>query len=262
MKNCVPAIASLLLLISFSALSQTTFPPTTPDQYLTALFDRSIVFDTTGIHRVTVVEDSLAAWKEWRTVDNFYYGKNRGSLMMIADLRALHPYFRDKVEALITGCKALGITLAVVETYRTHAKQAEYFAMGKKYTSTPGGKSRHQFGLAVDVVPMVDSMAVWNNNKLWRKIGVVGERLGLRWGGRWRVVYDPGHFEWSGGLSRYQLVKGILPRIPPAVIENYPSILTDLARLQNLWQAWEAEQSVVARKETNSDNEGVAGIGQ
>lgn len=261
MKNCLAVIVSFLLLCSLSAFSQTTLPHTT-DGYLAALYDRTILFDTTAVRSAALVDDSLSAWRKWRTVDNFYYGKNRGSLVMIADLRALHPYFRDKIEELIIGCKALGITLAVVETYRTHAKQTEYYAMGKKYTSTPGGKSRHQYGLAVDVVPMVDSIAVWNNHKLWRKIGAVGERLGLRWGGRWRVVYDPGHFEWSGGLSRYQLAKGILPGIPSAYLEKYPSMETELARLQSFWEAWETEQSAFARKPAMSDDDRVAGIGQ
>jgi hypothetical protein len=259
MKKCLPVIVALLLLSS-CAFSQNHFRQA--DDYLNALFDRSLVFDTTSIRPVIALEDSLAAWKTWRTVENFYYGKNRGSLVMIADLRALHPYFRDKVEELIAACSESGITLAVVETYRTHAKQSEYYAMGRKYTSTPGGKSRHQYGLAVDVVPMVDSIAVWNNYRLWRKIGVIGERLGLRWGGRWRVLYDPGHFEWSGGLSRYELAKGLLPRIPSQVIDKYPAIQSELTRLQDFWQAWETEQAVVARKNTSADKQRVAGVGQ
>ena len=65
--------------------------------------------------------------------------------------------------------------------------------MGRKYTRSGGGKSKHQYGLAVDVVPIVNGEAQWDNLALW-KIGVVGERLGLRWGGRWR------QFVWSRSL--------------------------------------------------------------
>jgi hypothetical protein len=50
--------------------------------------------------------------------------------------------------------------------------------------------------------------------KLWKKVGAVGEQLGLRWGGRWRNPYDPGHFEWTGGLSSYHLSNGLLPYLP------------------------------------------------
>jgi hypothetical protein len=133
--------------------------------------------------------------------------------------------------------------------------------MGNQYTSTAGGQSRHQYGLAVDVVPMVDSVAVWNNTRLWRKIGHAGERLGLTWGGRWRVTYDPGHFEWSGGVSRQALSEGYLPPIPSKIAHRYPSLDHDLKRLQIYWRAWEIEQSVSASKK-GSGLESTAGVGQ
>ena len=117
--------------------------------------------------------------------------------------------------------------------------------MGKKYTRSTGGHSKHQYGLAVDVVPIVDSVAVWNNPHLWRKIGLAGERLGLRWGGRWRHPYDPGHFEWTGGLSSYHLAKGTFPLVPKP--NMYPCMDEDLKRLQRYWAAWETEQATLAR---------------
>ena len=246
MKNSFPVVASCLLcLISSVAFSQKQM--FSSESYLDDLFNSSPLFDTTRVVPPAVaLIDSLNEWKSWKTVDNFSFGKNRGSLPMIADLSALHPFFRDKITELINVCKKAGITLAVVETYRTPSKQAEYFAMGKKYTSTPGGKSRHQYGLAIDVVPVVDSVAVWNNHKLWRKIGIAGERLGLRWGGRWRVLYDPGHFEWTGGLSRHDLAKGLFPEVPSSVADKYPRLEEELERLRDFWEAWEAEQAVMA----------------
>src|SRR5688572_24217373 len=130
--------------------------------------------------------------------------------------------------------------------------------MGVKYTSTPGGKSRHQYGLAVDVVPIVDSVAVWDNHKLWRKIGLVGEHLGLQWGGRWRVLYDPGHFEWSGGRSRHQLAKGHLPKIPASFSEGYPALVEELTKLQSYWNAWEVEQGMMANSGTAQSTQDIA----
>lgn len=190
--------------------------------------------------------DTMNAWKQWTVVQNFTFGKDRGSLSMITDLNALHPYFRDKIKKLIVMCKQKGIDLAVVETYRTHAKQNEYRFMGRKYTNSSGGKSKHQYGLAVDVVPIVDSVAVWDNVGLWRKIGITGENLGLRWGGRWKKPYDPGHFEWTGGLTSQHLTAGIFPAIPAA---EYPDIDKELELLKKYWKAWEVEQSAVTRKE-------------
>lgn len=119
--------------------------------------------------------------------------------------------------------------------------------MGKKYTRATGGHSKHQYGLAIDVVPVVDSVAQWDNARLWKKIGAVGEQLGLRWGGRWHTLYDPGHFEWSGGLSSYSLAKGMIPHVPKSISNKYPCIEEDLALLTEYWSAWEIEQSSLAR---------------
>jgi hypothetical protein len=209
---------------------------------------QDVVIDTLDFEDPTITfGDSLNGWRNWSFVENYAFGKNRGDLPMITDLNSLHPFFRDQVLNLIAKCKAKGIDLVIVETYRTHAKQHEYKTMGKKYTSSGAGQSKHQYGLAVDVVPIVDSLAVWNNTMLWRKIGAVGEKLGLRWGGRWRKPYDPGHFEWTGGLTSNHLVKGKFPTLPNCA-ERYPCLEEDIKILKRYWKEWETSQSVLTRK--------------
>jgi D-alanyl-D-alanine carboxypeptidase len=195
----------------------------------------------------TPAEETIEAWRTWETVENYMFGKDRGGLPMIADLDALHPYFRDKIALLISTCNSKGIDLAIVESYRTHTKQNEYKSMGKKYTRSGGGHSKHQYGLAVDVVPVIDSVAQWDNIKLWRKVGAIGEQLGLRWGGRWRNPYDPGHFEWTGGLSSYHLSAGLKPRVPKS--DKYACLEEELNKLEESWKAWETEQSAITRKQ-------------
>lgn len=189
-----------------------------------------------------------ADWLGWKTVDNYAFGKDRGQIPMIADVHSLHPFFRDKIIQLIKNCKAKGIELAVVESYRTHAKQSEYYGMGRKYTRSAGGKSKHQYGLAVDLVPMIDSVAQWDNVALWRKVGVEGEKLGLRWGGRWKSPYDPAHFEWSGGLTTTQLSAGALPPIPATKVHQYPCLKDDIKALEQQWEFWELEQSLLLKR--------------
>jgi hypothetical protein len=193
------------------------------------------------------VDEESNAWKNWSYVDNYAFGQDRGAIPMITDLHSLHPYFRDQILELIARCKAKGIELAIVETYRTHAKQREYNTMGKSYTKSRAGQSRHQYGLAIDVVPIVNSKPVWNNTSLWRKIGVAGEKLGLRWGGRWRDPYDPGHFEWTGGLTSNHLIAGKFPS-KPGFAERYPCLEEDLKILQRHWNEWETSQRAWTRK--------------
>ena len=186
--------------------------------------------------------DTVDTWRNWMYVENNTFGRNRGDIQMINDVNALHPYFRDKVLDLIEICKAKGIELAFVETYRTHAKQNEYKGMGKRYTRSGGGKSKHQYGLAVDVVPIVNGEAQWDNLALWKKVGITGEKLGLRWGGRWRYPFDPGHFEWTGGLNTAALSAGYKPYIPKEK-ELYPCLEEDLKLLRKYWKEWEVTQA-------------------
>ncbi len=234
-----------LLVYSFLGQAQTVLhesaPYTSEHQQLVTALVQSLAPKVE-----TAPVDLPDGWENWNTVENYTFGKDRGSLPMIADLEALHPFFRDKVAQLISICKEKGIELALVETYRTHAKQNEYKTMGKKYTRSGGGHSKHQYGLAVDVVPIVDSVAQWHDIKLWKKVGAVGEQLGLRWGGRWRNPYDPGHFEWTGGLSSYHLANGLLPHLPKSYYN--PCLEEELAALNEGWQAWEVQQATIARK--------------
>jgi hypothetical protein len=191
--------------------------------------------------------DTTFGWKNWSLVENYSFGKDRGSLPMITDLQALHPFFRDRVIELIEECERKGIQLAVVESYRTHAKQHEYKTMGKQYTNSNAGRSKHQYGLAVDIVPVVDDRAVWDNAALWRKVGLVGEKLGLRWGGRWKKPYDPGHFEWTGGLPTSSLYAGSFPDVPKCD-QLYPCLDEDLRLLRKYWNEWETTQSSLTRR--------------
>lgn len=215
------------------------------NNYLEVLEDKSMRIDTTyWVNVSTLLQfDSLTAWTEWQTAENYTFGKDRGNLQMITDLQALHPYFRDKIVRLIANCKKIGIEVSVVESFRTRSKQAEYFGMGKKYTRSAGGKSKHQYGLACDIVPIVNGLAQWDDKKLWKRIGMEGEKLGLRWGGRWRSIYDPAHFEWTGGLTSVHLSAGVFPK--PAA-QLYPCLDEDLKQLRKFWEAWENEQALLS----------------
>jgi hypothetical protein len=246
---------------------QPAFAQVDGDEYLNSLLTTKAVIDTASYVAVLPetsisIEEREDAWKKWQTVENFTYGKDRGNLPMIADLNSLHPYFKDRIAELIFVCKSQGIELAIVESYRTHAKQSEYFGMGRKYTRSKGGNSKHQYGLAVDVVPIIDGKAVWENQALWKKIGLNGERLGLRWGGRWRSPYDPAHFEWSGGITTTELAKGKLPALPRSHSSLYPCIEEEIEKLQAYWEAWEIEQSVLATTASQSTAKGSGSAGQ
>ena len=110
-------------------------------------------------------------------------------------LEDLADSFRPLAEKLIAACKAAGIPLAIIDTLRTEAEHAANLAKGVSWVK----RSKHMDGLAIDVCPQVllREKGWAPASPLWTTIGVIGESLGLRWGGRWRVK-DLGHFELGG----------------------------------------------------------------
>lgn len=114
---------------------------------------------------------------------------------LISDMDLLQTNFRKKAQKLIDSCKSVGIELRVIETYRTYKRQDKLFNQKRRVTTLRGGQSNHQHGLAIDVVPVTNGKDCWNNYKLWNRIGLIGESLGMYWGGRFKRFYDAPHFE-------------------------------------------------------------------
>jgi peptidoglycan LD-endopeptidase CwlK len=116
----------------------------------------------------------------------------------------LHPALAEKAKKLIALCKAEGIDLRVTSTLRTFAEQAELYAQGrtkpgKVVTRAKPGSSWHQFGCAVDICPFKGGKPDWESPH-WNKIGAIGKKLGLLWGGDW-LRPDRPHFEYHPGLT-------------------------------------------------------------
>lgn len=121
------------------------------------------------------------------------------------DLVLLDPTFRNRVIRLIANCSKGGYQIVPYETVRNITRQDSIFNKKPRRTNLRGGESKHQYGLAIDFVV--------NNKKMkrsdWLLIGREGEKLGLRWGGRWKRPYDPGHFEWP--MSQREMMAGVKP---------------------------------------------------
>lgn len=106
--------------------------------------------------------------------------------------------FRPFAYALLAKLVEAGIPVLIVDTLRTASEHADNLARGVSWTK----HSKHLDGLAIDLAPYEQFMLhgpdklLWDGaDPIWTRIGVVGESLGLRWGGRWRQK-DLGHFEY------------------------------------------------------------------
>lgn len=126
------------------------------------------------------------------------------------DTKALHPELQSKIALLQKACKKQGITIGIAECLRTKAEQDALYAKGRtkpgpKVTNAPGSSysSMHQWGVAFDIYLVMDIDGdgktdddAYNNAKgTFNKVGAIGKKLGLEWGGDWKTIKDLPHFQ-------------------------------------------------------------------
>jgi D-alanyl-D-alanine carboxypeptidase-like protein len=112
-------------------------------------------------------------------------------------LNDLAPTFRPIAIELVARCAEAGVPVLIVDTRRTPAEHQLNLANGVSWVK----HSKHLDGLAIDLCPYLqfdlhgpDKLQWDNADPAWQTIGAIGERLKLRWGGRWKQK-DMGHFE-------------------------------------------------------------------
>ena len=119
-------------------------------------------------------------------------------------LEDLEPETRLLCQRFLAECELSGLRVVVIHTLRTPEEQALIYAQGRTrpgaiVTNAKPGESWHNFGRAFDVAFRVGETGIsWDGP--WEAIGVIGERCGLKWGGRWRRPDRP-HFEHTAGTT-------------------------------------------------------------
>lgn len=136
-------------------------------------------------------------------------------------LSDLVPPCKERAEKFLKAAKDAGIDLLVTSTYRDHESQAALFAQGRTkpgliVTNARPGQSWHNWRCAFDVVPIRNGKPVWGttgpDGDLWRKVGELGESVGLEWAGRWTgKLREFAHFQYTGGLTLADLQSGKVP---------------------------------------------------
>jgi len=106
---------------------------------------------------------------------------------MSRSLDDLKPEFRTMVDPWLADCAAAHIDILITCTLRTMEDQAVLYAQGR---TTPGsivtnakpGQSAHNYGLALDIVPMIHGKPDWSGNSpIWQEIANLGQARGLQW---------------------------------------------------------------------------------
>lgn len=121
-------------------------------------------------------------------------------------LQAVNPQLAAKVRQMADTLASEGFNIRVTQGLRSWDEQATLYAQGrtapgKVVTNAAPGHSYHNFGLAVDVVPLTELGPDWNtNHPVWQRIVEVGVSLGLTAGAMWRTFPDEPHFQLTGSL--------------------------------------------------------------
>jgi peptidoglycan L-alanyl-D-glutamate endopeptidase CwlK len=144
-------------------------------------------------------------------------------LLTLNRINYLHPAIRQEVLAAYNyiNRKLLGkgIRLRFAHTLRSFKEQDDLYALGrtkggKKVTNAKGGQSIHNYGLAFDIVILLDKngdgtfeTASWDTKKDtdndgtadWMEVVRYFKSLGWQWGGDWASFPDYPHFEKTFG---------------------------------------------------------------
>ena len=118
------------------------------------------------------------------------------------DITLCHPELQEKAEKLVSACKGYGLLIGIGECYRTVEEQDKLYAQGRTapgsiVTNAKGSSysSHHQWGTAFDIYRNDGAGAYNDSDGFFSKVGAIGVKIGLEWGGNWTSPVDKPHFQ-------------------------------------------------------------------
>jgi peptidoglycan L-alanyl-D-glutamate endopeptidase CwlK len=145
--------------------------------------------------------------------------------LTLKNIETLHPKLRAEAREIYhQSCRCLvgRAQVRFTSTFRSVAEQNALYAQGRtrpgnKVTWAEGGKSYHNYGLAVDICLLVDGKTLnWDALKDfdgdgmadWLECVDVFEKYGWEWGGRWSTgKTDKPHFQKTFGKTTAWLIE-------------------------------------------------------
>lgn len=128
-----------------------------------------------------------------------------------AKVARLHPKIREAVTAAVENCNFVltgRAKVRIAQGLRTFEEQDALYKQRPRVTKAKGGQSIHNYGLAVDIVLIIDGTeASWDTKKDWdqdkqsdwMECVAVFKKHGFKWGGNWVTFKDMPHFEMTFG---------------------------------------------------------------
>jgi peptidoglycan LD-endopeptidase CwlK len=134
----------------------------------------------------------------------------RYSARNLAALEGLNPVAKQTFSELLLRLNAEGEDICITDGYRSAEEQDALYAQGrtkpgKIVTNARGGYSLHNFGCAIDFVPVSKTGAfLWSGKEAERRfkeVGEVAKSMGIEWGGDWKTFPDKPHVQFTQGLT-------------------------------------------------------------
>lgn len=112
---------------------------------------------------------------------------------MARDITKLHPYMQSMATKLVAECKKQGLVIKITDCVRTKEEQN---GIDASRTNAKYPKSYHNWGLAFDFCRNDGKGAYYDNDGFFTKVGRIGQKLGLQWGGECfgKSLIDKPHF--------------------------------------------------------------------
>lgn len=188
--------------------------------------------------RLGIAVDGKAGPQTWGAIYEHLVSKNINGIkpeeaISKVDARSeraiatLQPEVQPIARALVQKAAAFDISIKVISGLRTFEEQDDLYAQGRTkpgriVTNARGGHSNHNFGIAFDVGVFQGNQYLPNSSK-YKAVGVLGEDLGLEWGGNWKTLVDQPHFQlrpaWAKELTERRMLALLLDRskneVPP-----------------------------------------------
>jgi len=137
---------------------------------------------------------------------------------MARDIKQCHPKLQTLAGKLVSECKKQGLIIGIGECVRTVAEQDALYAKGRTVkgnivTNAKGSSysSMHQWGVAFDFYRNDGKGAYNESGDFFTKVGKIGQKLGLEWGGSWKSITDKPHFQlpdWGSTTSKLKSLYG------------------------------------------------------
>lgn len=128
-------------------------------------------------------------------------------------INKLLPTVREAAKKALAELDKAGVKYLITCTYRTREEQAALYAQGrttpgKKVTNAKPGQSFHEYGVALDIYPVVNGKIDFAGSHLaiWKQIAAAFKKYGFEWAYEWKTFKEMPHFQMTKGnpLSYFQ----------------------------------------------------------